>query len=152
MKEHTKAVMAGLMDTDGTFGINRSDNNYLISVEFYNNSRKLMQYVIDNFGGTFKTKASYNVETQYRWYPQSREHLDTFLGQIVDHLIIKKAEASLIQDFRNLGFKRKKPLEREALRIRSRWFKNNRGFVETDTLNSFFTRDRNLRQAYVAGL
>lgn len=161
MKEKTKAYMGGLMDTDGTFGIHyitptdpKRYGQFNTNVEFYNNSTKLMEWVVKHFGGTFKLKAEAhgNYATQYRWYPEFGPHLVEFIDTIIPYLVVKRGEAGCIKEFKALGFKQKKPLEREVLRARCSWYKQNRSVVETDMLNNFFTWKNNLIHAYLAGL
>lgn len=152
MKNRTLAYMAGLMDTDGTLGIYyRGDSGYQASVEFYNDDKFLMDWVVDNFGGTYKVKKDLRREKiGYRWNPSGRQHVIMFLNDIIPYLVLKKTEAQCLIDFYQLTGEC--PEFRNALMLKCREEKGKRGIVETDTLRVLLKENLKLTRSYIAGL
>ncbi len=154
MKDHTKAYMAGLIDTDGTMGIYfLGESGYQIRLAFNNDDQPLMKWIVNNFGGTYKaTPPDVRRSTQgFVWMPQGREHLRSFIDSIIPFLVSKKPEASIIRDFVDIGHAIV-PEIRQRLSKECKLLKKQRGIVETDTLRNFLDTKPSLRHAYIAGM
>jgi hypothetical protein len=152
MKNRDVAYMAGLMDTDGTLGIYyKGVSGYQVSIEFYNDDKPLMEWVVDRFGGTFRAKKDPRRTTiGYRWSPQGRKNCCEFLNDIIPYLVLKKQEAGIVLEF--FGIVGENPELRKRLALDCRRLKGTRSIVETEMLESLFKSKPNLAQAYVAGL
>jgi hypothetical protein len=152
MKNRTFAYMAGLMDTDGTLGIYyKGQSGYQASVEFYNDDKFLMDWVVSKFGGTYSIKKDPRREVVgYRWKPSGKQHVINFLNDIFPYLVLKRTEARCIIDFYNLSGEC--PDKRNALMLECRAEKGKRGIVETDTLRALLKESPKLTRAYIAGL
>jgi len=144
--------MAGLIDTDGTIGIYyRGSSGYQAGLEFYNDSKEVMNWVVEHFGGTYKVKKDpRRLTVGYRWTTQGRLHLCRFIDILLPYLVLKKSEASILRQF--LSLTGECPDHRKYLADTCRFVKGQRSIVETDMLESFLRNKPNLIQAYVAGL
>jgi len=152
MKNRTYAYMAGLMDTDGTLGIYYKGNSgYQAGVEFYNDDKLLMEWVVSKFGGTYNIKKDLRREAVgYRWIPSGRQHTITFLNNIIPYLVLKRTEAEILIEFYQLTGEC--PESRNELMLKCRIEKGQRGIVETDTLRALLKENPKLTRAYIAGL
>jgi hypothetical protein len=144
--------MAGLIDTDGTVGIYyKGTSGYQSGLEFYNDSKEIMNWVVKHFGGTYKAKKDPRRKTVgYRWTTQGRLHLCRFIDTLLPYLVLKKSETQIVRQF--LSLTGDCPDNRKYLADTCRFVKGQRSIVETDTLGSFLQQKPNLIQAYVAGL
>jgi hypothetical protein len=145
--------MAGLVDTDGSMGIyfTKSNSTYTPKLEFYNDDKGLMQWVVEHFGGTFSPKTDPRRQTVgYRWSPQGKQHLVRTVDTLLPFLIFKRQEALVIQQF--LALSGDNPDYRKYLANTCQFLKGKRSAVETETLRNFFKRKPNLMNAYLAGL
>jgi hypothetical protein len=152
MKNRTKAYMAGLMDTDGTLGIyDKKSSGYQASVEFYNDDRLLMEWVVSMFGGSYRIKKDPRREAVgYRWTPTGRQHAVRFLNDILPYLVLKHREAEILLEF--YGITGENPELRKELTLTCRLEKGKRSIVETDMLRVLLKENPKLVRAYIAGL
>lgn len=152
MKDHSIAYMAGLFDTDGTVGIYYQQRaGYQARFSVYNDSKEIMDWVVEHFGGTYVAKPDPRRKTiGFRWEAHGKLHKCRVLDTIIPYLVLKKSEAQIARQF--LGLTGECPDYREYLATTCRFVKGQRSIVETDTLGSFLRRKPNLMQAYVAGL
>lgn len=110
------AYMAGLMDGEGSFSISVIENekggkHFAANIRFYNTNRKLISWVIDNFGGTpsWGNKNGGNIQNQKtrkrmcQWFLTSRQSMESFLLQMIPYLIAKKQQANLMLQFVRLN-------------------------------------------------
>jgi hypothetical protein len=140
MKDKSKfPYLAGIIDGEGSLMISRSDRgnymNYYGRIHVKNTNYKLIQWLLDNFGGNVhenppKTKKH---KIAYSWYfSGDAKDKETLLLGIIPYLIVKKEQAKhLITFFRMTG--EKNPQVREDL-FRKMQVLNRRGpTVETNT-------------------
>ena len=110
------AYMAGLMDGEGSFSISVIENekggkHFAANIRFYNTNRKLISWVIDNFGGTpsWGNKNGGNIQNQKtrkrmcQWFLTGRQSMESFLLQMIPYLIAKKQQANLMLQFVRLN-------------------------------------------------
>ena len=140
------------MDTDGTLGIYyKVDSGYQASVEFYNDDKHLMEWVVSMFGGTYRAKKDLHRDAVgYRWTPTGRQHAISFLNGILPYLILKRKEADLLLKF--YGIVGENPDLRKELTLKCRLEKGRRSIVETDMLGALLKESPKLVRAYIAGL
>ena len=157
MKSAYSAYMAGLMDTDGTFGIyglRASDGhlNYICRVSLTNVNKSLMDWIVDTFGGTYSIQLDYGKHRlAYSWRTQNAGHTKKFIESILPYLMIKRDEAKIVLEYIALEGARC-PDTRKQLSERLKSLKINREFVTTDMPGIFDGWEKNDIQAYCAGV
>ena len=163
MKEKTKAVLAGLLDSEGSVSIGRhvsKQRTYIIKgksytyegytsygaeVVVYNTYRPLMKYLVKHFGGTFRIlrKETINRQTMWAWIPDGADHNLSVLETILPYIVLKKKQAQLCKAFLELTGtcpEARKALYEEYKEVES-------GSLTTET-NHILTWKNNLQNAY----
>jgi intein/homing endonuclease len=112
MENKAWPYMAGIMDSEGSIGmsISRKSSGYEgfnLSIQLTNTNRRLIDWVVSNFGGAFCTEIKKNSFSPgskiFRWSVYGREKQETFLLGVMPYLVIKKKQALLGLDFLRLG-------------------------------------------------
>jgi hypothetical protein len=105
-KDRHYAYLAGLIDGEGNIGVYRCKNQkgywgYSINLSVSNKDKRLMNYLIKHFGGSFKPGTR-----SFNWEPHGgKERIKSLLLSVLDSLIIKKEQAKLCLSFIDLGNK-----------------------------------------------
>jgi hypothetical protein len=150
LKEKTKAYVAGLLDAEGCIeiakGILPNTIQYLSRLKISNKDKRVMNYLVSHFGGTFKKEPN-NDDWMYNWRITNAKHMTWFLSTILPYTQIKTQEALVALEYCNLNGV-KDPQRREVLYLRSRELKDRS--VETKT-QGFSDKDK-LVNAYYAAL
>lgn len=97
------SYMAGLMDTDGHFSIShRKDRYFRAQIQLHMTNFKCVNYIQENFVGGHlgvKKDKSCSLGFVYRWDIGKKEHVRSFLLQIIPYLRQKKQQAELLLKF-----------------------------------------------------
>ncbi len=114
MKDANWPYLAGLIDGEGCItitigcrywtnkdGIKTKYPAYCLQVTITNNSLKLMQYLIQHFGGVYYSHARKNPNANlgYIWMPKGMKNKETLLLSVLPYLVIKKEQANLALQF-----------------------------------------------------
>lgn len=141
------AHLAGLLDGEGNIGVYRSRNSngfwgYAVNVNVANSDRRLMKYLVKHFGGTFRQNPK-----GFTWEPNGgKERAKEILDLVLPHIVIKKQQAMLVQDFVGLG-RAICPERREKFYIRTKML-NRTGVPRRSRL----PRGTKENWAYLAGI
>lgn len=151
MKDKTKAYAAGIFDAEGCISAARSVRDsgcvqYHIILKISNINRKLMKFLVSNFGGTFKQVPN-NDGQIYNWTITNHTHMLKFLSVIRPYLQIKEKEANLAFEYCALNGA-SYPKQRELLHQQMGALKDR----SVETITRGFSCSRNLINAYYAGL
>ena len=94
------SYLAGLIDGEGYIGI-RAGKSYVVVVEVANNSKELMDWLVNNFGGTVYNRggARPNEELGYSWRISSKVDIAKLLPWVVSELIVKRVHAEVMLSF-----------------------------------------------------
>lgn len=98
------AYLAGLLDGEGNIGVYRSKNakgywGYAVNLNVANTDRRLMRYLVQQFGGVFHTKP-----TGFLWEPNGgKDRIQEILNSVLPYLVIKRQQAELVLGFIGLG-------------------------------------------------
>jgi hypothetical protein len=112
MEKKAWPYMAGIMDSEGSISlsISRKSSGYEcfnLMIQVTNTDRRLMDWMVSNFGGMFYTEIKRNSFSPgskvFRWSVYGREKQETFLLGLIPHLVIKKQQAIKGLDFLRLG-------------------------------------------------
>jgi hypothetical protein len=102
------AYFAGIVDGEGSIGIellsptkSRKKTYYVCRLCVINTNLALMQWIKENFGGTFDAKAPKipNRKLCYRWHIFGKD-LENLITALMPHLRIKKEQAQLLLRYR----------------------------------------------------
>lgn len=136
------AYMAGIMDGEGTFSITKGRQNriykngersqkpyYALHINAYNTNKKLLDWVVENIGGTFYTHKDNpkkpNWKSRHMVFFSNRENMEALINLILPYLVIKKEQALVALRFLSLhGLPRpqeREELRREMLRLNDSW-------------------------------
>jgi hypothetical protein len=154
MKERTKAYVAGLMDSDGCFGIYRSvteerpTSNFQPRIVIASVNLQLVKWLVANFGGFYTTCRPDKGRTWYQWNRNGSTGAIKFLSDILPYLRVKKREAQTLKEFYELGSAQNLE-KRQELMDRMKEEKE-RDCLTTDTLDGH-VRDKQTH-AYLAGI
>lgn len=127
------AYMAGIMDGEGTFSITKIRQNrvykngerskkfaYQLHINAYNSSKKLIDWVVKNIGGTLYTSKedlkNPKWKRKHMVFFGNRESMESLINLILPYLVIKKEQALVALRFLNLH-DLPRPQEREELRL-----------------------------------
>lgn len=109
MKESTKAYFAGLVDSEGSLYVEKGHQKnypncarYSLALSVANDSRQVMQWIMQNFGGTFRRRIQ-NDDISYEWTSKSLSHISRVLDLILPYLFIKRSQAILAKEFISLN-------------------------------------------------
>ncbi len=107
------AYMAGIIDGEGTISIFRSFNSskgkrypcYCARLNVYNSDERLMLWLKDNFGGSFRIVKRKEERDTSRWKPAyiweiGRLAAVDVIKAVLPYLVIKQAQANLFLEFR----------------------------------------------------
>jgi hypothetical protein len=110
MKDRTLAYTAGIVDAEGCITICKKPQGdgfcYGAVVTVANNSRRLMRWLVANFGGNFGKLVDHRTNPPsigYRWWTVNNSHTSRFLDLISPFLVLKEKQANLLRSFINLG-------------------------------------------------
>lgn len=112
MEKKAWPYMAGIMDAEGSISvsISRKSSGYEcfnLSIQLTNTNRRLMDWVVSNFGCSVCTEVKKNSFSPgskvFRWSVYGRENQEAFLLGVIPYLIIKKKQGMLGLDFLRLG-------------------------------------------------
>jgi hypothetical protein len=124
------AYLAGFMDGEGSFSIvktyqivkavdgTKSKNaRYHLHIKIANTNLPVLQWIVDNFGGTVYTKKNWKAEwkQRYDWTITKNSRMEAFILGILPYLIIKREQAKIALDFTRLHGQ-EVPEERDRLR------------------------------------
>ncbi len=104
------AYMAGLMDGEGSFSISITDEgkHFAVNIRLYNTNKKLIQWVIKNFGGepSWREQNGNNLissNSEYKemcqWFLTGRRAMENFLLAVIPYLIGKKEQAKILLEY-----------------------------------------------------
>lgn len=152
MKEKTKEYMAGLFDAEGCFTINscfRAKSNCLgftAQIKVSNTSLRLMNWIVNYFGGTYKGAKKYDgCKQAYYWTISNSKHGLSFISHIQSHLLNKKSQSEIMVNYYNIhGMENSE--KRCAMRDEIKRLKWDKSSVTTDMSNI-----PNISNAYCAG-
>jgi len=141
MKEKTKEYMAGLFDAEGCFTINscfRKKSNCLgftAQIKISNTNRQLLDWVVENFGGTYKASKKYDgCKQAYYWVISNSKHGLSFIPHIKSYLINKKSQSVIMENYYNIH-SRENPNVRCEMRDEIKRLKWDKSSVTTDMSN-----------------
>lgn len=154
MKEKTKAYVAGLMDSDGCFGIYQSvspvgrRSNFQPRIVIASINLSLMKWLVANFGG-FYTKHQPDIgRVWFQWNRNGSTGAIQFLSDIIPYLRVKKREALTLKEFYELGSDQNQS-KRQELMERMKKDKR-RDCLTTETLDGDVADKQT--HAYLAGV
>lgn len=141
MREKSKAYMAGIIDSEGCFYLGewwsaKQERNYFdIYLDVTNKDRRLIQWIVQYFGGTTK-KISRKLENglaeyYYNWRIGNLPHLRKIVNLIQPYLFLKKPQALVIQEWLDMNGEENPNRRRDLVR---RCQQLNQEGVTTDTL------------------
>jgi len=126
--------LAALVDGEGCISIWRTKSratDYWVSkktyksfnlrIQVYNTNTTLMEYLVTQFGGTFKPRKKMQKETHkisYSWRPKGEGHTKEILTNILPHLVIKLEQAEIALEY--IALPHHSPDKREILYQRMR--------------------------------
>lgn len=134
--------MAGLMDAEGMFNIERAFRNderncynYYAHIVLTNTNLNLIKWAVKHFGGVCKNrKLEPGLKQAFDWKINNQKHGLHFISLVYPHLIVKKKEAkTLLQYYALLG--KECPAVREQLFMENKKLKWDKSSVTTDTSN-----------------
>jgi len=145
------AYLAGIIDSDGYIGIVKGAVNktagcknpsYSLTVNVTNTSEKMMDWLVENFGGKVYKRAvpkNKNWKQCYNWINTNLKG-KAILELIVDDLVVKKEQAVKCLDLMNNWTITKTGTPREELSRRERLYRevlelNSVGLVQRERLN-----------------
>jgi hypothetical protein len=141
MSDKTKYVyLAGIVDGEGCLIISRSNRgsymNYYGRIHVKNTDYRLIQWLLDNFGGNVHESIPTDPKRHaiaYSWYFSGDAHdKEVLLLALMPYLIVKKEQAKvLIEFFRMSG--EKNPAKREELYQRNAALNHRGPTVEINT-------------------
>src|SRR5277367_4229652 len=108
MEKKAWPYMAGIMDSEGSISISITRKksgyegfNFMIQVS--NTNRKLIDWVVSNFGGRFCAEVKKNSFSPgskvFRWYLYGKENQEAFLLGVAPYLVTKKNQSLLGLEF-----------------------------------------------------
>jgi len=101
------AYLAGVLDGEGHITVLRSKNaacangiQYRPYINITNTSKALMDWILENFGGSVKTvtKRDGNRKPVSYWYMTGR-NAASLIGQVLPYLVVKHRQAVLLLEF-----------------------------------------------------
>ena len=101
------AYLAGIIDGEGHIGVyktmGRINMRYRVRVGVSNTNDKLLEWLMSEFGGFYKSKKVYksNHKVSYFWQLADND-ADYLLEMVLPYLIIKKQQAILVLCYRKL--------------------------------------------------
>ena len=124
-KEEKLAYLAGIIDGEGTITIfhYKRLNRYYLTVEVYNNSKELIDWLINNFGGDSRPihSASRLIQTNWKityvWRISNNETLN-FLKAVYPYLLVKKEQCEIAIKFKETFLKRECPISKTTFEFR----------------------------------
>jgi hypothetical protein len=100
------AYLAGLIDGEGSFCISRVNTSFGYSfarcIVVANTDKKVMKWLVQNFGGRVKVFALRNPEKHKRrlqWLPNGTKNLENLVLGILPYLVIKREQAKVFLEF-----------------------------------------------------
>jgi hypothetical protein len=98
--EAERAYAAGIVDGEGHIGFTSWKGNWLPVVVVTNTDPLLSEWLRDRFGGAIHWHGRRLAQhrDRYNWRLQGR-HAMTFLQEIGTHLLLKRAQATLIREY-----------------------------------------------------
>ena len=106
--ENTLSYVAGIIDGEGCIGINITHVNgrhgqiydhMMLRVEVASTSRKLIDFLLNEFGGQFNAGKRPNRKPYYKWTVAALQG-EKFLRLIYPYLLIKRDQAEIVFKFR----------------------------------------------------
>ena len=145
------SFLAGLIDGDGSIGIRYSDGYYQLTTHVYSTSKRLMNWLTEVFGSTYrKMPTEGNRKQKYAWYTSQKD----ILPNLVPYLHIKKQQAESAILFDALGSERNPTAREELMRdiqtANAFYVPANKEEVELSRKNP--VEPTKLDYAYLAGL
>jgi hypothetical protein len=142
--------MAGLMDAEGMFDIERAFRrddrncyNYSVKMVLTNTNIALMKWAVKHFGGVYKKrKPAAGKKQAYDWIISNQKHGLSFISQIFPFLVVKKTEAQTLVDYYAM-YGKEFPERREQLFLKNKELKWDKSSVTTDM--------QDISNAYAAG-
>ena len=113
MSKLTAAYVAGLVDGEGSLGIQKEDRKYQARIRVCMTDEFIIKWLYESFGGYFSTRTFNNDKwkTAYEWDIHSNRLVKPFLDKIYPYLRVKKKQAEVIKEFQrtfNNSFKKVK--------------------------------------------
>jgi hypothetical protein len=145
MRQKILGYMGGAMDGDGHFGI--TAHPYVAAtIDLVGESRQLMNWTVEHFGGTFKKNTIPSGKDFYRWDMYGKNARIQFLDELIPYLVIKHEQAKIIREFLNIDRGNYNPELRYSFVEKIRASRAS-GSVETDMQGSL-----KIASSYTAGL
>jgi hypothetical protein len=125
------SYLAGIFDGEGTIyiGLMTDKRRTFLKIGITNTDLNLMKWLIENFGGSYRSEARRNYRLIYRWGPKGKNNREKFLLGVLPYLIIKREQALLALEFDRMNCS--DPEKRDKIRLKIQAL--NRGSVETNT-------------------
>jgi hypothetical protein len=108
------AFLAGLVDGDGSITIKYDkESGYQLSLAVYSTNRIVMNWLVHVFGGQYrKMPTNGNRKQKYCWYTYN----DAVVTNLSPHLIIKKEQGQVANQFISLGSERLPEARQDRMR------------------------------------
>ena len=140
-KQHW-SYLAGLIDGEGCISIVRSLRsktdgrthyyNYVLQLDVFNSSTKLMKWLVQYFGGVYYTRdRSSDWKNASNWRPKGRANRREVLLGVLPYLVVKREQAIIALKY--LDVEGENPAERERLHQQMLILNQKGKSVETDT-------------------
>jgi hypothetical protein len=141
MNDKTKYIyLAGIIDGEGSLIISRSNrgtyNNYYGRIHVKNTDYRLIQWLLNNFGGNVHDSPPKDIvkhSKAYSWYFSGDAHdKEVLLLALMPYLIVKKDQAKILVDFFRMSGQ-VNPFKREELCAKIQALNRRGPTVETTT-------------------
>lgn len=134
------SYLAGIIDGEGCLLVSRSNRgnymNYYGRIHVKNTDYRLIQWLLDHFGGNVHSGTPTDLEKHskaYSWYFSGDAHdKETLLLALMPYLIVKKEQAKILVEFFRMSGE-KNPAKREELYQRNAALNRRGPTVETNT-------------------
>lgn len=161
MKEWKWPYLAALTDGEGTISIGsnwlKADNGetyrrHYLQMGIANTDRRLMQWLISNFGGRYYSWEPENrrQKTGYLWRPSGKKNQERFLLGILPYLVIKRRQAELALEYTRLTPSRTEMSRRDELERECRLL-NQKGRSVSPTTNTPESANADVIESDLAG-
>lgn len=110
MKSKNWSALAMCIDCEGTISLGKHNltrqvPNVGLDITIVNTDRRLMKWLIENFGGVYYHRPARNIKHKdcFMWRLTGKNNREHVLLGIIPHLIIKKEQAKLALEFLRLN-------------------------------------------------
>jgi len=94
------SYLAGILDGEGCFSIQKSGGTYRTTIQVGNNSTALVKWLHKSFGGSVSHRAAtITEEHQDIWIMASKPAIAKLLPAVIPELIVRRLQASILLEF-----------------------------------------------------